>query len=310
MSIELIDKIKPKNNGAFALVDAHDVAMPDGTRLDTWEGGGDIPTFDLVALGLPAIQINGADVELETDTTEMLAALEAGAVRFKANAEYNGIEFNNFVLTVHDISGGYCSYAFDILGTPTILSISIETGKITARGVILAKYDGKEEAEEIPAFDLATLGLPSVPLDGTQVGAQMDTAQITAALDKGPAKFSMVLSIDGEETPFDAVMNPTRATVGEGIVSYMCSHALAIMNGELLNLIFMSGGCYAVILPIGGATASNPATSINLSGLDTTGKIVETYADGSTKTTSLEFDADGNPIKITDGDGNVTTLIW
>ena len=34
MSIELIDKIKPKNNGAFALVDAHDVAMPDGTRLD------------------------------------------------------------------------------------------------------------------------------------------------------------------------------------------------------------------------------------------------------------------------------------
>lgn len=50
--------------------------------------------------------------------------------------------------------------------------------------------------------------------------------------------------------------------------------------------------------------------SIDLSGLDTNGTIVETYADGTTKTTTLEFDASGNPIKITDGDGNVTTLTW
>ena len=34
MSVEVIDKIKPKNNGGFALVDAADVEMPDGTRLD------------------------------------------------------------------------------------------------------------------------------------------------------------------------------------------------------------------------------------------------------------------------------------
>lgn len=33
MSVELIDKIKPKNNGNFPLVDAADVEMPDGTRL-------------------------------------------------------------------------------------------------------------------------------------------------------------------------------------------------------------------------------------------------------------------------------------
>lgn len=59
---------------------------------------------------------------------------------------------------------------------------------------------------------------------------------------------------------------------------------------------------------IGGAVAQ-PA-SIDLSGLETNGTIVETYADGTTKTTTLEFDASGNPIKITDGDGNVTTLTW
>lgn len=33
MPIELIDKAKPKNNGAFALMDACDVEMPDGSRL-------------------------------------------------------------------------------------------------------------------------------------------------------------------------------------------------------------------------------------------------------------------------------------
>lgn len=63
-------------------------------------------------------------------------------------------------------------------------------------------------------------------------------------------------------------------------------------------------------LPDGiGGTVAQPV-SIDLSGLDTSGTIVETYADGTTKTTTMEFDENGNPIKITDGDGNVTTLTW
>lgn len=35
MAVELISKIKPKNNGSFAMVDSVDVEMPDGTRLNT-----------------------------------------------------------------------------------------------------------------------------------------------------------------------------------------------------------------------------------------------------------------------------------
>lgn len=38
MAIELIDKIKPKNGGSFPLVDAADVEMPDGKRLDQIAG--------------------------------------------------------------------------------------------------------------------------------------------------------------------------------------------------------------------------------------------------------------------------------
>lgn len=33
MAIQLIDKIKPKNNGSFPMVDAEDVELPDGRRL-------------------------------------------------------------------------------------------------------------------------------------------------------------------------------------------------------------------------------------------------------------------------------------
>ena len=43
MSVELIDKIKPKNNGGFALVDAADVEMPDGTRLSDQDFSGGLP---------------------------------------------------------------------------------------------------------------------------------------------------------------------------------------------------------------------------------------------------------------------------
>lgn len=39
MAIELISKIKPKNNGTFPMVDAEDVEMPDGTRLSDFKGG-------------------------------------------------------------------------------------------------------------------------------------------------------------------------------------------------------------------------------------------------------------------------------
>jgi hypothetical protein len=50
--------------------------------------------------------------------------------------------------------------------------------------------------------------------------------------------------------------------------------------------------------------------SVDLSALETEGKIVETFTDGSTKTTTVEFNVDGNPVKMTDEDGNETILTW
>lgn len=58
------------------------------------------------------------------------------------------------------------------------------------------------------------------------------------------------------------------------------------------------------------ASALETPTAVDLTQYESNGMIVETYADGTTKTTTFEFDESGNPTKITDGDGNVTTLTW
>ena len=50
-------------------------------------------------------------------------------------------------------------------------------------------------------------------------------------------------------------------------------------------------------------------SAVDLSGYES-GTVVETYSDGSTVTYTFEFDSDGNPIKITDSDGNETVLTW
>lgn len=56
--------------------------------------------------------------------------------------------------------------------------------------------------------------------------------------------------------------------------------------------------------------ANRRVRSVDLSRLDTEGKIVETYAGGWSETFSMEFDAAGNPVKITDQSGNETVLVW
>ena len=52
------------------------------------------------------------------------------------------------------------------------------------------------------------------------------------------------------------------------------------------------------------------ASSVDLTAFETDGRIVESFPDGSTRTTTMEFDDDGNPVKITDTDGNETVLTW
>lgn len=58
------------------------------------------------------------------------------------------------------------------------------------------------------------------------------------------------------------------------------------------------------------ADLAKATVSVDLSQFESDGIITETYADGSTLTYTMEFDANGNPIKITDSNGNITVLTW
>ncbi len=69
MPIEIIDKIKPKNNGSFPLMDAADVQMPDGKRLTEELAEKPKPsTIDLSRLD-PDAENKGVITETLTDGT-------------------------------------------------------------------------------------------------------------------------------------------------------------------------------------------------------------------------------------------------
>lgn len=58
------------------------------------------------------------------------------------------------------------------------------------------------------------------------------------------------------------------------------------------------------------AAMDEQPTSIDLTAFETDGRIVETYADGTQVAYSMTFNEDGNPVRIADSKGNITTLTW
>ena len=243
MAIEVIGTIKPKNNGKFPIVEAQDVSVGEIT-LEEYLSVMETPT------------VSAEDVLVDEDGTtlkEKLAELETPA-------------------------------------EPTTTT-------------------------EIPDFNLAALGMSAIRLDGTETILQTDTTEILAAIEKGSVRFTMYMAslTDGSETPIAITPN----IVGGG-GQWMCT-AVVDLGTKLLATIMVQEGVVAVWLSAfesagsgesGGSESESVATDIDMSQFETNGKIIETYADGSTKTTTIEFDESGLPIKITDGNGNVTTLTW
>ena len=194
MSIPITDKFKPKGAGGYPLMDAEDILMPDGNRLRDFTFSAETPVFDLGALGLGAVPLTGGSSVVETDTTEIRAALDKGVVIFV-----------------------------------------------------------------IP------------------VAAYGTTMSATLTMNGGKANGSyQCIAVVNYTTPGSVTVNVTDTFVHVSFASLKDA----------------------------------PPTSIDLSGYESNGEIVETFADGSTKTTVMEFNSDGKPTKITDSNGNVTTLTW
>ena len=176
---------------------------------------------------------------------------------------------------------------------------------------------------KIVIYDLVAMGLPNLNAEGEALQFEGDTTELTEILATNIV--SIIVNIEYRGMVFTNVKatfppNCNVATVdllgskayvtlyvaeGQVVVHAALTDRLpkctAVDNGKILQVV---GGAWAA------ADKDSPPTSINLSSFESEGKIVETFADGSTETTVMEFDADGKPTKITDGNGNVTVLTW
>lgn len=300
-----------------------------------------IPEFDLTEMGLSALSLNSSGTATG-DMTELVNALKSGAVKVTFQASFQADEeaksytllFNNALSTSEStsatsfIDAGNKKVSLNIVVIAKVLIAFLKIvdelppHDTTSSGNILSvNADGEAvwveapsaetPSAETPVFDLASLGLPNIPY-GNENGAYLetDTTEIMAAVARGAVTFKTTADVPYGDMllpiPFITTLNPVLS--GE---QYICATCLPMLT-ELDCLIVYVGDGYVKVVayPIELGGEAEVATSIDLSMLESNGQIVETYADGSTKMTQLEFDANGNPIKITDGDGNVTTLVW
>lgn len=101
-------------------------------------GGGEyeIPTFNLAALGLPSIAPDGEYVMAEFDTTELMGALDKGAVKFVAQFNMGAEVSATLVLNpaYAPVLGGYsCTSLNDFEGILLITTVSVSEGFIAAK---------------------------------------------------------------------------------------------------------------------------------------------------------------------------------
>ncbi len=288
-----------------------------------------VPAFDLAALGLPPLAEDGSGVVLETDTTEIMTALEKGPVKFIVAADNGDSTSTNFELVVNSVfvDGMFvCSQTVDFTGSnPLMFTIMVTENAVGA--CITDLFKSESSSYEIPTFDLVAMGLPTVEVNGMQ-SLQADATEIMAALEKGTVKF--ILSLNIGVTVDVCVVTSSISAAG----SYLCTSIPLFDDLYLLKFLIEDGLVQAALVSFGGrqlppvsasddgkllqvvdgewqaAYAQNVPASIDMSAFDSEGKIVETFEDGTSKTSVIEFDEGGNPVKITDGDGNVTVLTW
>lgn len=161
--------------------------------------------------------------------------------------------------------------------------------------------------EVVPTvIDLVALGLPVIPSLGGSVSVEADTTEIMTALQNGAVRFGVKLGAYGVEMGAEVL---TTVIGSDEMGGYYCGGTLIVNEVPYLaNIEIGAGGITATLMVLQKKTAV--PRNINMTAFETEGRIVETYADGTTATTTMEFDGNGNPVKITDGDGNVTTLTW
>ena len=104
-------------------------SVPSGGSVDVQF---ETPVFDLGEMGIAAIPMSGGSSYAETDTTEISAALEKGAVTFIINVETMGITIPASVTVTSAALGGvYSCYCFVSLTKPAVVMVTVKATSIS-----------------------------------------------------------------------------------------------------------------------------------------------------------------------------------
>lgn len=182
------------------------------------EEGGSVPVFDLIELGLPEIPDDGTAVSLSTDTTDICAALDAGAVEFIVNlADVGRVELVMNKYRVDTYGLYMCSMSF----VGGMFTIMIADGHIQASADSQGALPDVTESDDgkvlgvvggvwsvvtptaggatIPVYNFTDMGLPTVTIDGEGVMLETDTAELFDALENGVVTIKFKFLLDGLE---------------------------------------------------------------------------------------------------------------
>ena len=253
MSVEVIDKIKPKNNGDFPLVDAADVEMPDGSRLSD---------HDFL------------------ESSKLPDAVNLALAQAKASGEFDGKDGRTPVKGVDYFDGKD--------GKTPVKGVDYfdgEDGKTPVKGVDYYTEADKQEiisdvldqieipegsggsggSAELPVFDLAAMGLAAVTLPTGLSVIQTDTSALLAALAAGSVKFIIPVNMGG--ATINVQVNMQGFT--DGATVYQCSTLFVLEATFALFVTATAQGIQVMIMPASTAVGFPAATAAD------NGKIME-----------------------------------
>ena len=190
-----------------------------------------------------------------------------------------------------------------------------DNGKVLS--VVGGAWAAAEAASgEIPFFDLADMGLPEVPSNGTTADLVVDTTEIKSSLDNGSVKFALNAEDAGR---VEIVMNKYSVDA-YGI--YVCSYnmpdgaiMLMIADGDIQvgvaplitlpdvtsedngKIMQVTNGVWSLATPTGGGTEipTYDLTAMGLPTVEVNGEVVELVTD----TTQIMSDLTSRSVKVT-----------